>query len=372
MKNSIGTSVILTLFGESHGSAVGAVLDGMAPGVEVDEKFISDQLGRRRPCGPTDTARVEKDDWQIISGVYQGRTTGTPIAIVIPNENVRSEDYDKFAGIARPSHADFTAEMKYHGFQDPRGGGHFSGRVTAGIVAAGSVCLKALEHKGIRLATHILDCDGVADASFDDFSGNSALETAIDKVNSGRYPVINDIWEAVSEKILDAKNNQDSIGGVMQTAIAGMPAGVGEPWFDSLEGVISRAVFAIGGIKGIEFGAGFGLCGMRGSIANDPFRIDGEGRAVTTTNHSGGINGGISNGMPVIFNMAVKPTPSISRKQQSVDFVNGKDVDLELRGRHDPAIIRRICIVVTSLVAVVLCDVLAQRFGTDYLGQQTC
>src|SRR5574344_2039433 len=331
MKNSIGTSVILTLFGESHGSAVGAVLDGMAPGVEVDEKFISDQLGRRRPCGPTDTARVEKDDWQIISGVYQGRTTGTPIAIVIPNENVRSEDYDKFAGIARPSHADFTAEMKYHGFQDPRGGGHFSGRVTAGIVAAGSVCLKALEHKGIRLATHILDCDGVADASFDDFSGNSALETAIDKVNSGRYPVINDIWEAVSEKILDAKNNQDSIGGVIQTAIAGMPAGVGEPWFDSLEGVISRAVFA-----------------------------------------SGGINGGISNGMPVIFNMAVKPTPSISRKQQSVDFVNGKDVDLELRGRHDPAIIRRICIVVTSLVAVVLCDVLAQRFGTDYLGQQTC
>ncbi|MCR4859139.1 MAG: chorismate synthase [Bacteroidales bacterium] len=362
MKNTLGTSVTLTLFGESHGPSVGVVLDGLAPGLRVDEAFIASRLSRRRPSGPADTARVEQDRFRIESGVYRGRTTGTPLTIVIPNENVRSGDYASLQGVARPSHADYTAQMKYHGFQDPRGGGHFSGRVTAGIVAAGAICEQALEAKGIRLGTHILRCGGVQDAPFTDVASQLAA------VESHRFPLILDLEEQVEAAVLAAKNEQDSLGGVIQTGICGLPAGLGEPWFDSLEGVLARAVFAIGGIKGIEFGEGFGFGALRGSQANDPFRMQG-GQVVTLTNRNGGINGGITNGMPVIFNMAVKPTPSISRKQQTVDFVEGKDVDLELTGRHDPAIIRRICPVVTALVSVVLCDQLALRLGTDYLAQ---
>ena len=360
MKNSIGESVILTVFGESHGPAVGIVLDGLAPGLPVDEAYIAEQLARRRPAGPADTARVEPDRFQLVSGVYQGRTTGTPLTILIPNENVRSADYGAVQTVARPSHADYTAQTKYHGFQDPRGGGHFSGRVTAGIVAAGAICRQALERKGIRLGTHILRCAGVEDAPFTD------VASEIGRVEARRFPLILDLEERVEAAILAAKSEQDSVGGVIQTGICGLPAGLGEPWFDSLEGVLARAVFAVGGVKGIEFGDGFGLASLRGSQANDPFRMQ-EGRVVTETNRNGGINGGITNGMPVIFNMAVKPTPSIARAQRTVDFVEGKDVELALTGRHDPAIIRRICPVVTALVSVMLCDQLALRFGTDYL-----
>ena len=286
--------------------------------------------------------------------------SGTPLTILIPNENVRSADYSAVETVARPSHADFTAQAKYHGFQDPRGGGHFSGRVTAGIVAAGAICRQALERKGIRLGTHILRCAGVEDAPFTD------VASEIGRIEGRRFPLILDLEERVEAAILAAKAEQDSVGGVIQTGICGLPAGLGEPWFDSLEGVLARAAFAVGGVKGIEFGDGFGLASLRGSQANDPFRME-NGKVVTTTNHNGGINGGITNGMPVIFNMAVKPTPSIARAQQTVDYKEGKDVELALTGRHDPAIIRRICPVVTALVSVVLCDQLALRFGTDYL-----
>lgn len=362
MKNTLGTSVTMTVFGESHGPAVGVVLDGLAPGLAVDEAFIAERLSRRRPAGPADTARVEPDHFRILSGAWQGRTTGTPLVIVIPNENVRSADYDQLAHVARPSHADYTAQMKYHGFQDPRGGGHFSGRVTAGIVAAGAICEQALAAKGIRVATHILRCGGVEDAPFTD------VASEIGRIEGRSFPLIRDLEEQVEAAILAVRQEQDSLGGVIQTGICGLPAGLGEPWFDSLEGVLARAVFAVGGIKGIEFGAGFGFAELCGSQANDPFRMQ-DGRIVTAANRSGGINGGITNGMPVIFNMAVKPTPSIARKQQTVDFVEGKEVDLALTGRHDPAIIRRICPVVTALVSVVLCDQLALRYGTDYLAQ---
>ena len=322
MKNSIGTSIQLTLFGESHGPAIGAVIDGLAPGIPVDEDFIASQLSKRRPGGMTDTARIEADRYSILSGVYKGFTTGAPLAIVIPNENVRSADYASVEGIARPSHADYAANCKYHGFEDPRGGGHFSGRITAAIVAAGAVCIKALEAKGIKIATHILECGGVKDAPFSDFAEE------MDLVNSRSFPVIADVELAMTERISAARAEGDSLGGVIQTAVTGLPAGVGEPWFDSLESVISRAVFAIGGIKG-----------------------------------------GISNGMPLVFNMAVKPTPSIAKTQKSVNFKDMTNVDLEIKGRHDPAIVRRICVVVSSLLAVVLSDALALRFGTDYLAE---
>lgn len=361
MKNTIGSSVQLTIFGESHGAAVGAVLDGIAPGVEVSDSFIAERLSRRRPSGAVDTARVEDDDFRILSGIRDGFTTGSPIAVVIPNNNTRSADYP--VGIARPSHADYTADVKYHGFEDLRGGGHFSGRVTAGIVAAGAVCVKALEAKGIKVATHILECAGVRDAVFS--QETHLLQEQMEKVDASDFPVIADVEDKMKDAILAAKSDGDSVGGLIQTCIYGIPAGVGEPWFDSLESSISRAVFGIGGIKGIEFGSGFGFAGMRGSQANDPFRIK-DGKVVTLTNHNGGINGGITNGMPVVFNMAVKPTPSISKQQETVDFHHASEVSLSLKGRHDPAIIRRICPVITALVAVVVCDAVSLRFGTDY------
>lgn len=333
MKNSIGTNVILTLFGESHGDEIGVVLDGMAPGIEVSEEFIASQLSKRRPQGPTETARVESDKFRIVSGVFNGYTTGAPICIIIPNENKRSVDYEANKGVARPSHADYTAHVKYCGFEDYRGGGHFSGRITAGIVAAGAIALKALERKGIAIDTQILSCGGGGD---------------------------------VETEILNAKNDLDSVGGKVQTVITGLQAGVGEPWFDSLEGVIAKAVFAIGGVKGVEFGAGFRFAEMRGSEANDQFCLK-NGKIETLTNNNGGINGGISNGMPIVFNTAVKPTPSIAREQQSVNFLTGKEEKIEIKGRHDPAIVRRICIVITSIVAVVLCDMLSLKGGTDSL-----
>ena len=369
MKNSIGTNVILTLFGESHGPAIGAVIDGLAAGIPVDEAFIAAQLAKRRPQGPVDTARREQDRFQVLSGVFNGFTTGSPICIVIPNEDVRSADYEQDKGLARPSHADYVAQVKYGGFQDYRGGGHFSGRVTAAIVAAGAIALKALAAKGIHIGTHILECGGVRDTDFNSLccpDGLALLDSYVNALNEKNFPVVEDLEEAITAKILDAKADNDSIGGIIQTAITGLEPGLGEPWFDSLEGVLSKALFAIGGIKGVEFGSGFGFATMRGSEANDTFCVE-DGRVLTRTNHNGGINGGVSNGMPVVFNCAVKPTPSIAKEQQTVNYITGQNQSLNLKGRHDPAIIRRICIVVSSLMAIVLCDVLAGARGTDYL-----
>lgn len=362
--NTIGQNITLTLFGESHGEAIGAVLDGMTAGVKVDEEFIASQLSKRRPQGATDTARREKDNFKIVSGVFNGYTTGAPICILIPNEDTRSGDYSKTYGLARPAHADYTAHVKYAGFEDYRGGGHFSGRITAGIVAAGAIAIKALEGKGVRIGTHILSCGGVRDVDF--CTNAESIEHGIEVLNNKTFPVVNHIEEDITNAIIGAKNNLDSIGGIVQTAITGLEAGIGEPWFDSLEGVISKAVFALGGVKGIEFGGGFSLTNMRGSEANDPMRII-DGKIQTTTNYSGGINGGISNGMPIVFNTAVKPTPSIAQSQQTVNFLTGEEQTLNLTGRHDPAIVRRICIVISSLIAIVLCDMISIKKGTDFL-----
>ena len=360
MKNSIGTSVILTLAGESHGPMICAVLDGLAPGIPVDETYIASRLSLRRPQGPTDTARREQDAFSIVSGVFNGHTTGAPITILIPNEDVRSADYER--GLARPSHADYTAHVKYGGFEDWRGGGHFSGRITAGIVAAGAIALSALGRKGITIGTHILECAGVRDEGFSETDSAGQIK----KLQDMSFPVLSDVREAMEARILEAKAAQDSVGGILETAVCGLPAGVGEPWFGSVEGVLANAIMSIGGIKGVEFGSGFALAGMCGSEANDAFCVK-EGKVLTRTNHNGGVNGGISNGMPLIFRAVVKPTPSIGKPQPSVDLDSCTEAELQIRGRHDPAIVRRASIVVSSLTAIVLCDLLAQRFGTDYL-----
>ena len=358
MKNSFGQSLSVTLFGESHGPAVGAVIDGLAPGLPVDEAAIARQLSRRRPSGLTDTARQEPDEFQILSGVFNGKSTGTPLCIVIPNTDTRSRDYSY--GPARPSHADYSAWCKYHGFEDHRGGGHFSGRVTAALTAVGGILLPALEALGVEIGTHIYRCGPETDRPI-------AAASDLALLAERDFPVLDlDCAQRITQRILRAKENNDSVGGVTQTGVYGLPAGLGEPWFDSVESLLSHALFGIGGVKGVEFGLGFGFAGGLGSQCNDPLRLE-DGRVVTASNHNGGINGGITNGMPLLFQCALKPTPSIARPQQTVDFCKGEETELTIHGRHDPAILRRVCPVIDSVTAIVLSDLLAQRWGTDVL-----
>lgn len=362
MKNTFGTSVAVTLFGESHGEYIGAVIDGLAPGIEVDHGYIEGMLALRRPSGKISTPRREEDQYKIISGMVNGKTTGTPLTILIPNENVKSGDYGQMQTVARPSHADYAARCKYHGYQDSRGGGHFSGRITAALVAAGAVCKMALEQKGIYIGTHIKRCAGIADREFADLSADiKALATKT-------FAVLDDpSGEKMQEAILAAAAKGDSVGGVLETAVVGVPSGVGEPWFDTIEGLLSHMMFSIPAVKGIEFGAGFALADMQGSSANDPFRVE-QGRVVTTSNNNGGINGGITNGMPILFRTAIKPTPTIFQPQNTVDFASMTNTVLEPKGRHDPAIVHRARVVQDAATAIVLCDALAARFGTDWLG----
>ena len=363
MKNTFGNSVAVTLFGESHGEYIGAVIDGLAPGIAVDEAYIAHMLDLRRPSGKISTPRQEKDAFKIVSGVVNGKTTGTPVTILIPNENVSSGDYVQMKTVARPAHADYTAQCKYHGYQDTRGGGHFSGRITAALVAAGAICKSALENKGILIGTHVKRCAGIADRDFEDLAADIAC------LNDKVFAVLDDArGEEMREAILCAAQEGDSVGGILETAILGLPEGIGEPWFDSLESQIAHMMFSIPAVKGIEFGAGFAISDMRGSAANDPMRME-NGKVVTTSNHNGGINGGITNGMPVIFRTAIKPTPTIFKAQDTIDFKDMTNAVLTPKGRHDPAIVHRARVVQDAAAAIVLCDALAMRFGTDDLAK---
>jgi chorismate synthase len=361
MKNTFGQSVAVTIFGESHGAEIGVVIDGMAPGIEVDETFIADQLTLRRPVGRISTARKEQDRFRIVSGVFNGKTTGTPICIVIPNEDTRSKDYSATRALARPGHADYTAYCKYHGFEDYRGGGHFSGRITAGLVAGGAIAISALKNLGINIGTHICSLGNIHDRPFED------MDEDIAALNKMSFAVLDKNKEAEMIRMIeDAASDGDSVGGVLETAVTGFPKGVGEPWFDTVEGILSHALFSIPAVKGVEFGAGFDLVNAHGSDFNDPLRIE-DGKIETLSNNNGGINGGITNGMPILFRCAVKPTASIYKKQETVDFIKNENAVLQIQGRHDPAIIHRARVVVDSVTALVLCDMLAGRFGTDYL-----
>ncbi len=363
MKNTFGNSVAITLFGESHGEYIGAVLDGLAPGIEIDREYIEHMLTLRRPDGKISTPRKEKDEFRIVSGVINGKTTGTPVTILIPNENVNSSDYAELKTVARPSHADYTAQCKYHGFQDSRGGGHFSGRITAALVAAGAICKSALEQKGIFIGTHVKKCGGVSDRDFGDYFADIKL------LNEKNFAVLDSSCEdTMKNRILEAAEDGDSVGGILETAIIGLPEGVGEPWFDSAESLISHMMFSIPAVKGIEFGAGFSFADMKGSTANDPLKIE-DGKIVTATNNNGGLNGGITNGMPIVFRTVIKPTPTIFKPQNTVDFLNMEETVLEAKGRHDPAIVHRARVVQDAATAIVLCDMLAMRFGTDWMNE---
>ncbi|MBO6054692.1 MAG: chorismate synthase [Oscillospiraceae bacterium] len=362
MKNTFGSHITLTLFGESHGPAVGAVLDGLAPGMDVDEALIASQLTLRRPAGKIGTARREEDRFQILSGVFRGKTTGTPLTILIPNESQHSGDYEETRYLARPGHADYTAWRKYHGFEDYRGGGHFSGRITAALVAAGAVLLPALRRKEIWIGTHLLRCAGIQDRPFGD------LEADLDALGAMEFAALDEAAGLAMRRAIEAAGEAgDSVGGILETAVTGLPAGLGEPWFDTAEGLLAHALFSVPAVKGVQFGEAFGMADARGSEFNDPFYMD-DGTVRTVTNHNGGINGGITNGMPVLFQCMVKPTPSIYKAQKTVDFRLEEDAELQLKGRHDPAVIHRARVVVDAVTALVIADLLTGRYGTDYLG----
>ncbi len=364
MKNTFGNSVSITLFGESHGPAIGAVIDGLPAGITVDKDFINSKLSLRRPVGDISTPRVELDEFIIESGVFEGKTTGTPICILIPNTNTKSKDYSEIRSKARPSHADFTAFTKYRGFEDYRGGGHFSGRVTAAIVATGAIAISALVKKGIYIGTHISAIKDIKDKSFEN------IEEDINSLNNKEFAVLDAAQgDAMKSVIKSAAAEGDSVGGILETAVIGMPVGVGEPWFDTVESLLAHALFSIPAVKGVEFGAGFDITKMLGSEANDPFVLE-NWEIKTLTNNNGGINGGITNGMPLIFRTAIKPTPTIHKEQQTVDFIKQENVTFLAGGRHDPCIVHRARVVIDCITAITLCDILSEHFGTDWLGEQ--
>lgn len=373
MKNTFGSALALTIFGESHGRAIGGVLDGMAAGVPVDEAFIAACMDRRRARGDgLSTSRVEADRVQLLSGVVNGHTTGTAIALMIENQNTRSGDYAKTADLLRPGHADYTAYAKYHGFQDARGGGHFSGRVTAALVAGGSIVLAALQRAGIDITTHIARCADLADTPFalDDPAALAAQVETLASKTEGFAVLDAAVEEPMKAAIRAAGAEGDSVGGVLETAILGLPAGIGEPYFDSVESEIAHLAFSIPAVKGIEFGTGFGFADLKGSEANDAFRMKGN-TIVTATNHNAGVNGGISNGMPVVFRTAVKPTPSIYKEQETVDYLAKQDAPLSIQGRHDPCIVPRAAIVQTCAAALAVGDLLTARYGTAWMERPT-
>lgn len=361
MKNVFGNNISITIFGESHGAEIGAVLDGLAPGLAVDEEFIRHQLMLRKPHGKISTQRVEADEPKIVSGVFEGRTTGTPLCILFENQNTKSKDYSKTKDLMRPGHADYTATVKYHGFADYRGGGHFSGRITTPIVACGAILIQALQKKGIYIGSHIRKCGPILDRDFTDY--DTDIQMLADKI----FPVLDD--EAAKEMYAymeQAAQEGDSVGGVLETVVTGMPAGVGEPWFDTFESELAHGLFSIPAVKGVTFGAGFEFADMKGSKANDAFEVT-DGNVVTKTNHNGGINGGITNGMPIRFQTVVKPTPSIYKEQQTINAATMTNEMMKIEGRHDPAIIHRARVVVDSMTAIVTADMLATHYGTDWL-----
>ena len=352
MSSTYGEKIKISVFGESHGGGIGVVIDGLPAGEAIDFDAVLAQMARRAPGrDKTATPRKESDTPRVLSGMLGDVLTGAPLCAVIENTNTRSQDYGDLLAKPRPGHSDYTAYIKYHGANDIRGGGHFSGRITAPLVFAGAVCRQLLEKQGVRIAAHIQSVGSIHDKPFDPVAVPSAL---IKRLSASSFALIDEsAEEPVRAEIEAARLAQDSVGGTIECAVTGLPAGVGEPMFDGLEGAIAKAVFGVPAVKGIEFGAGFALAAMRGSRANDAFCYQ-NGHVVTETNHCGGILGGIANGMPLIFRCAVKPTPSISQPQKTVDLQTGENTVLTIHGRHDPCIVPRAVPVIEAVTALAI------------------
>ncbi len=350
MGNSIGKLFVVTSFGESHGRCVGVVVDGCPAGLPLSQADVQKELERRRPSSAAGgTARREQDRVEILSGLFSGFTTGAPICMLTWNKDSDSSVYEKFRSIPRPGQADYAAFIRYGGFNDYRGGGRFSGRITAGFVMAGAVALKLLKRAGVEVIAHTAQigdvrAGSVTPAQMRKNAEGNAVKCADPKAASRMAALIKKVQKA-----------GDSIGGIVEAVALNVPAGLGQPVFENLEGELARAFFSIPAVKGVEFGSGFAVAGMKGSENNDVFVSRG-GKIVTLTNNAGGISGGISNGMPITAKVAFKPTASISMRQRSINLKTGKSVDLELKGRHDACIVPRAVPVVQSMMSVVLCD----------------
>ena len=365
MPSSFGTALRVSVFGQSHSAGVGCVVEGLPSGFPVDQERLAAFMARRAPGNaPWTTPRKEKDAVRILSGLNpDGRTCGAPLAAVMENTNTRSQDYGNIMGVPRPGHADFTAWAKWHGEQDIPGGGHFSGRLTGPLCVAGGVCLQWLESKGVRVAAHVAECAGVADEPFcaldNSPEANARLADQMDALADGRgFPAIDAAAaERMTEAIMEAKDDDDSVGGVIECVATGLPAGVGSPMFDGLENTLAYAVFGIPSVKGVEFGAGFGAARLRGSQNNDPYEVR-DGVCVPLTNNAGGILGGISTGAPLQFRCALKPISSIGIEQDSVDLAAMENAKLRVRGRHDATAVTRAVPVVEAVAACALADAL--------------
>lgn len=348
------------IFGESHGPAIGVTLSGVPAGIELDLEEIAFEMGRRAPGrNQLSTARKEADRPEIISGVFEGRTTGTPLCALIANNDQHSRDYAKTKDLARPGHADFTGYMRYEGYNDYRGGGHFSGRLTAPLVFAGAVAKQILLNEGVRVGAHIKSIAGIEDnGSFLDLQDMLDARKLVE-IARKPFPVMDDQRGVqMQEAILQAKNNLNSVGGVIECAVLGLPAGLGAPDYgENVEGIVAQQMFAIPAVKGIGFGAGFDLAKMEGSQANDPLYMKGFD-VRTKTNYNGGVNGGITNGMPVVFQVAIRPTPSIAREQDTINLNTMEDAKISIEGRHDPCIVHRAVPVVEAAAALAVCELL--------------
>jgi len=355
MSNTIGDKIKCTVFGQSHSEAIGVVIEGVPAGIPLNMDFINKFMARRAPGkGKHTTSRKETDNPKIVSGIVDGVTCGAPICAVIENGDTRSADYENLKKVPRPGHADFTAYTKFDTFNDIRGGGQFSGRLTAPLCFAGAVCMQLLSERGISIAAHISRIADVKDTPIDPIDPQEDLFS----VENKDFPVIdNDAGRQMLSVIEEARLDGDSVGGIIECAVCGLDTGYGDPMFDGVENAIARAVFGVPGIKGIEFGAGFDVARMRGSENNDPFTVK-DGKVVTATNNCGGILGGISNGMPIVFRCAVKPTPSIAKEQRSVDLTNNENTSLVVKGRHDPCIVPRAVPAIEAVTAIAIANLI--------------
>lgn len=357
MGSCFGSKVKISVFGESHGTAIGVVIDGLPSGEKIDMDEIYAQMARRAPGNDkTATPRKEADKPEIIAGLLDGVTTGAPLAAVIYNTNTRSADYGNIMSAPRPGHSDYTAYLRYNGFNDVRGGGHFSGRLTANLVFAGAVIRQILKRKGIEIAAHIYSIGDVCD---EPFNPTGISQELVDRLNKEKFALVNPDKEGELRAAVDAvRVKGDSIGGVVECIIQGMPSGIGEPMFGGVENVISSVVFGVPAVKGIEFGSGFAGSKTTGSQNNDEFYYDENGTVRTRTNNHGGALGGITSGMPIIFRAAVKPTSSISIRQNTIDLQSKENTTLSVKGRHDPCIVTRAVSVIEAAAAIAVINML--------------
>lgn len=356
MSSEIGKNIKLSVFGESHGQAIGCVIDGLPHGVKLDMDRIYADMARRAPGkDKTSTPRLEKDIPHILSGVLDNVTTGAPLAMIIENTNTRSGDYANLMTVPRPSHSDYPAYVKYEGKNDVRGGGHFSGRLTAPVVFAGAVVKQILKQKGITVGAHITKIGSAADEKFDK---NGVDEKLLEELSSKPFSTISSSAEKEMRDIIEsARMSQDSVGGIIECAAVGVPAGIGANMFSTVEGRLSQILFGIPAVKGVEFGTGFDFADMTGSQANDGYCIKG-GKVSLITNNNGGIVGGITNSAPIVLSVVIKPTPSISRPQKSINLQTMEEEELVVKGRHDPCIVPRAVPVVEAAVALGLLDII--------------